>query len=202
MNEYKAWEVDTCRGHYNNVSCVLFHPRAELIISNAEDKAIRIWDMTKRQRLHTFRREHERFWILAAHPNLNLFAAGRDAGMVVFKLERERPSYSVHGNVLYYIKERYLRKLDFTTAKDIVVMLVRGGDKTLFHSMSYNPALNAILLCTLTNNLENSTYDLYTTPKDTESSSVHLVSLHCGSLETVSPCLIPTSLSSRIIRTK
>ncbi|GBP15843.1 Coatomer subunit alpha; Proxenin [Eumeta japonica] len=23
MNEYKAWEVDTCRGHYNNVSCVL-----------------------------------------------------------------------------------------------------------------------------------------------------------------------------------
>lgn len=27
MNDSKAWEVDTCRGHYNNVSCVLFHPR-------------------------------------------------------------------------------------------------------------------------------------------------------------------------------
>ena len=29
----KAWEVDTCRGHYNNVSCVLFHPRQELMLS-------------------------------------------------------------------------------------------------------------------------------------------------------------------------
>lgn len=27
MNDSKAWEVDTCRGHYHNVSCVLFHPR-------------------------------------------------------------------------------------------------------------------------------------------------------------------------------
>lgn len=29
----KAWEVDTCRGHYNNVSSALFHPRQELILS-------------------------------------------------------------------------------------------------------------------------------------------------------------------------
>jgi len=40
--------VDTCRGHYNNVSCVLFHPRQELILTNSEDKSIRVWDMTKR----------------------------------------------------------------------------------------------------------------------------------------------------------
>lgn len=44
----KAWEVDTCRGHYNNVSCCLFHPRQELILSNSEDKSIRVWDMSKR----------------------------------------------------------------------------------------------------------------------------------------------------------
>lgn len=165
MNEYKAWEVDTCRGHYNNVSCVIFHPRQELIISNSEDKSIRIWDMTKRQCLHTFRREHERFWILAAHPSLNLFAAGHDSGMIVFKLERERPAYAVHGNMLYYIKERFLRKLDFTTTKDSVIMQIRGGGKTPIFSMSYNPALNAILLCTRTSNMENSTYDLYSIPK-------------------------------------
>ena len=46
--ESKAWEVDTCRGHYNNVSCCLFHPRQELIMSNSEDKSIRVWDMSKR----------------------------------------------------------------------------------------------------------------------------------------------------------
>jgi len=83
----KAWEVDTCRGHYNNVSCVLFHPRQELILSNSEDKSIRVWDMTKRTCLNTFRRENERFWVLAAHPTLNLFAAGHDCGMVIFKVE-------------------------------------------------------------------------------------------------------------------
>jgi len=26
--------------------------------------------------LNTFRREHDRFWVLAAHPTLNIFAAG------------------------------------------------------------------------------------------------------------------------------
>ena len=37
----QAWEVDTCRGHYNNVSCAIFHPKQELILSNSEDKSIR-----------------------------------------------------------------------------------------------------------------------------------------------------------------
>jgi coatomer protein complex subunit alpha (xenin) len=50
------------------------------------------------------RRENDRFWILAAHPEHNLFAAGHDTGMIVFKLERERPAMSAHGNMLYYVK--------------------------------------------------------------------------------------------------
>lgn len=74
--ESKAWELDTCRGHYNNVSCAVFHPRQELILSNSEDKSIRVWDMSKRTGVQTFRRDHDRFWVLGAHPNLNLFAAG------------------------------------------------------------------------------------------------------------------------------
>lgn len=28
--------------------------------------------------VQTFRRDHDRFWVLAAHPNLNLFAAGKN----------------------------------------------------------------------------------------------------------------------------
>jgi len=31
---------------------------------------------TVRTCLNTFRREHDRFWVLAAHPTLNIFAAG------------------------------------------------------------------------------------------------------------------------------
>ncbi|XP_064607662.1 coatomer subunit alpha-like [Liolophura sinensis] len=169
MNESKAWEVDTCRGHYNNVSCVAFHPRQELILSNSEDKSIRVWDMSKRTGVQTFRRDHDRFWVLGAHPTLNLFAAGHDNGMMIFKLERERPAYAVHNNTLYYVKERYLRKLDFTTSKDVAVMQLRGGSRSPVYSMSYNPAENAVLLCTRTSNLENSTYDLYSIPKDSDS---------------------------------
>ena len=64
--------------------------------------------------------------VMAAHPTLNVFAAGHDSGMIIFKLERERPAYAVHNNVLYYVKERYLRKLDFGTSKDNAVMQLRG----------------------------------------------------------------------------
>ncbi|XP_077985035.1 coatomer subunit alpha-like isoform X2 [Glandiceps talaboti] len=169
MNDAKAWEVDTCRGHYNNVSCVIFHPRQELIVSNSEDKSIRVWDMSKRTGVQTFRREHDRFWIITAHPSLNLFAAGHDSGMIIFKLERERPAYAVYGNILYYVKDRYLRKLDFTTSKDVPAMQLRGGTKTAPYSMSYNPAENAVILCNRASNIDNSTYDLYTIPKDTDS---------------------------------
>jgi len=170
MNDNKAWEVDTCRGHYNNVSCVIFHPRQELILSNSEDKSIRVWDMSKRNCLHTFRREHDRFWVIAGHPTLNLFAAGHDAGMVVFKLERERPAHAIAGNILYYVKEKYLRKLDFTTSRDTAVMQMRGGSRSPVYAMSYNAAENAVLLSTRAPNAENSTYDLYVIPEDGDSS--------------------------------
>lgn len=114
-NENKAWEVDSCRGHYNNVSCVLFHSKAELILSNSEDKSIRVFDMQKRICIHNFRNDNDRFWVLVAHPTLNIFAAGHDNGMMVFKLERERPAFCLHENLVYYIKERHLRQLDLTT---------------------------------------------------------------------------------------
>uniref|UniRef100_A0A646QF04 Coatomer subunit alpha n=1 Tax=Hemiscolopendra marginata TaxID=943146 RepID=A0A646QF04_9MYRI len=169
MNDSKAWEVDTCRGHYNNVSCAVFHPRQELIISNSEDKSIRVWDMAKRTCLHTFRREHDRFWILTGHPSLNIFAAGHDSGMVIFKLERERPAFAVHNNYLFYIKDRYLRRLDFISSKDVAVMQLRGGGKNPIYSMSYNPAENAVLLSSRASSIENSTYDLYSVPKESDS---------------------------------
>ncbi|KAF9002859.1 hypothetical protein BDZ89DRAFT_1146278 [Hymenopellis radicata] len=105
MSETKAWEVDSCRGHFNNVSSALFHPKSELIVSCGEDKTVRVWDLAKRTAIQTFRREHDRFWVLASHPNLNLFAAGHDSGLIVFKLERERPAFAVH-DMLHYIRDK------------------------------------------------------------------------------------------------
>jgi coatomer protein complex subunit alpha (xenin) len=88
MSETKAWEVDTFRGHANNVSCCLFHPKQDLIVSDSEDRSIRVWDNSKRVGVQTFRREGDRFWILAAHRSQNLLAAGHDSGMIVFKVRR------------------------------------------------------------------------------------------------------------------
>ena len=57
-----------------------------------------------RTAIYSHRRETDRFWVVAAHPTLNMFAAGHDGGMMVFKLERERPAYGIHQNTLYYVK--------------------------------------------------------------------------------------------------
>jgi coatomer protein complex subunit alpha (xenin) len=167
MNDTKAWEVDTLRGHVNNVSCVLFHARQDIIVSNSEDKSIRVWDMSKRSGTQTFRREHDRFWILAAHPEVNLLAAGHDSGMIVFKLERERPAYAHHQGTLYYVKDRYLRAYDYQSQRDNPLISIRraGGAASNAgpRSLSYNPAENAVLI---NFDADGGSYELHVLPKD------------------------------------
>ncbi|ORX97825.1 Coatomer, alpha subunit [Basidiobolus meristosporus CBS 931.73] len=164
-NDARAWEVDTCRGHLNNVSSVVFHPRQELMVSNGEDKSIRVWDMTKRTLVQTFRREHDRFWILCAHPELNLFAAGHDNGLIVFKLERERPAYSIHQNSLFFVRENQIHLYDFTKTTDTpVVSFTRSNNFVSPRTLSYNPAEHAVLITTVSN--DNCVYELFNLPRD------------------------------------
>lgn len=114
-NSVKAWEVDTLRGHSNNVSCLVFHPHRDLLISDSEDRTIRVWDVSRRTCLHTFRRDMDRFWVLAAHPTSGAIAAGHDGGMVVFKLTTERPPACMWtGHELLYVSERRLCWIDTT----------------------------------------------------------------------------------------
>ncbi|KAK4689610.1 coatomer subunit alpha, partial [Tremellales sp. Uapishka_1] len=164
MSETKAWEVDSCRGHFNNVSMTMFHPRHELILSASEDKTIRVWDMTKRTAVQTFRREHDRFWVLTAHPELNLFAAGHDNGLIVFKLERERPAFSLSGNQLFYVKDKVIRMADLTTGTNQGICSVRklGSQFVQPRTLSYNPAESAVIV---TSTSDNGVYELVTLPK-------------------------------------
>lgn len=113
-NDTKAWEIDTLRGHFNNVSSVIFHSNKDWLLSNSEDRTIRIWDLTKRACIHTYRRESDRFWTIVSHPTNNLFAAGHDSGMMIFKLEPERlPSdFCSSMNQLWYINDRFLYMYD------------------------------------------------------------------------------------------
>ena len=165
MNDTKAWEVDTMRGHLSNVSCVMFHPTQDLIVSNSEDKAIRVWDMNKRIPSQTFRRETDRFWVLAIHPTARLIAAGHDSGLVVFKLARERPAYCTTKGLLYYVshnasKERFLRKFEFATNADKQLCALRKSNlqSAASTTIAYNPHENALLMVT---NDEQPSYELY-----------------------------------------
>lgn len=165
MSETKAWEVDACRGHFNNVSNAVFHPKHELIVSCGEDKTVRVWDLAKRSAVQTFRREHDRFWVLAAHPELNLFAAGHDNGLIVFKLERERPAFSLHGDMVYYVRDKYVRSYDINTGADIGLLSVRkfGSPYVPPRTLSFNPAERSVIL---TISSDNGIFELAGLPKD------------------------------------
>ncbi|KAK3079402.1 hypothetical protein LTS18_004943, partial [Coniosporium uncinatum] len=167
MSETKAWEVDTCRGHFQNVSACLFHPHQDLIISVGEDKTVRVWDLNKRTSVQSFKRENDRFWVIAAHPEINLFAAGHDNGVMVFKLERERPASAVYQNQLFYItKEKHVKSYDFNKnveSPSIVSLKKLGSPWMPPRTLSYNPAERAILV---TSPADGGCYELVNLPRD------------------------------------
>jgi len=167
MNDTKAWEVDSLRGHASNVSCVMFDPKHDLIVSNSEDRTVRVWDMSKRAGVQTFRREHDRFWIMAAHPSISLLAAGHDSGLIVFKLERERPAFALHGSKLFYVKDRYVRLYDLASRRSAPLLALRRASGSPLNAaprhLHYNPAENAVLTWSAQ---EGGSYELYVLPRD------------------------------------
>jgi coatomer protein complex subunit alpha (xenin) len=167
MSETKAWEVDTCRGHFQNASACLFHPHQDLILSVGEDKTIRAWDLNRRTSVQSFKRENDRFWVIAAHPEINLFAAGHDNGVMVFKLERERPASALYQNNLFYItKDKHVRSYDFQKNLESPSMLSLkklGSPWVPPRTLSYNPAERSILV---TSPADGGTYELISLPRD------------------------------------
>ncbi|PHH58690.1 hypothetical protein CDD81_4818 [Ophiocordyceps australis] len=166
MSETKAWEVDTCRGHFHNASGCLFHPHQDLILSAGEDKTIRVWDLNKRTAVQTFKREHDRFWVIAAHPEINLFAAGHDNGVMVFKLERERPASATYQNTLFYItKDKLVKSYDFVknVENPALLSLKKLGNPWITpRTLSYNPAERSVLVTTPA---DGGSYELVNLPK-------------------------------------
>ncbi|KAI1976682.1 hypothetical protein LOZ51_000192 [Ophidiomyces ophidiicola] len=167
MSDTKAWEVDTCRGHFQNVSACLFHPHQDLILSVGEDKTVRVWDLNKRTSIQSFKRDLDRFWVIAAHPEINLFAAGHDTGVMVFKLEWERPASTVHQNQLFYItKEKHVKCYDFgkkIESPAMVSLKKLGSPWVPPRTLSYNAAERAILVISPA---DSGTYELIHIPKD------------------------------------
>lgn len=150
MNDTKAWEVDTCRGHTGVVLSAIFHPHQDLILSVSDDKTIRVWDLNKRTPVKQFRRENDRFWMIACHPKFNLFATCHDSGVMVFKLERERPAHALFQNKLFYVNaEKQVQAYDFLRQETSLPMLSLkkiGKTWSFIRSMSYNQSEYSILV--------------------------------------------------------
>ena len=96
--------------------------------------------------IYTYKREHERFWTIVAQPTQNLFAAGHDGGLLLFKLERERPAFAASpalNNLVFYVKERQLHRLDLATSKDTVALHLRRSALALL-CISYCSSLHSL----------------------------------------------------------
>ncbi|KAK4519191.1 TFIIH complex serine/threonine-protein kinase subunit kin28 [Mucor velutinosus] len=165
--QVKLWRMSgNCRGSTNNVWGAIFHPRQDLIISAGEDKAIRMWDLTKRTAVSSFKRDHDRFWVLTSHPELNLFAAGHDNGLIVFKLERERPAFQISQNQLFHINKKILQVQDVHDAsksQELLNLSKLGSKYVPPRTLSYNPAEKAVLVTT---SEDGGLYELYKLPKN------------------------------------
>lgn len=133
------------RSHTANVCCVSYFK--DYIISNSEDRTIRVFEKRRSDQVMIFRRDTDRYWVLATLPQQNLIAAGHDSGLQVFKLFRERPAFTMdpEQKTLYYVHERSLYVYNFETGGDHTVNIDKGYDTTAPHhlypprAISYNP---------------------------------------------------------------
>lgn len=150
MSDSRAWEVDTLRGHTNSVTCVAFHLTEDLILSCSDDRTFRTWDLNRRIPVNVYKRENEKFWNIALHPNINLIGATNDGGLLIFKLARERPAHTVSQGKLYFAtRDKKIKIFDYKDAvdKDGVLSLAKfGGNFQPLRELSYNPAENAVLV--------------------------------------------------------
>ena len=74
--------------------------------------------------------------------------------MIVFKLERERPAYALHGDMLYYVRDKYVHQYDINASSDVGVLSVRkfGNAFVPPKTLSFNPAERAVVLTTSSDN--------------------------------------------------
>ncbi|KAJ7281800.1 coatomer protein [Mycena rebaudengoi] len=97
----KVWDylskscVQTMEGHTNNVSFAIFHPNLPIIISGSEDGTVKMWNSGTYRVENTLSYALERAWCIALRKDANDVAFGFDEGVVVVKLGRDEPTFSM-----------------------------------------------------------------------------------------------------------
>jgi coatomer subunit beta' len=97
----KVWDYTTkqciasLEGHHNNIASVSFHPDLPLIVSCAEDSAIKLWHSQTFRLEMTLNYSMERVWTHSTLQGSKLLAVGCDEGTLVLKLGSEEPLASM-----------------------------------------------------------------------------------------------------------
>ncbi|KAI0690264.1 coatomer beta [Cytidiella melzeri] len=105
----KIWDylskscVQTMESHTNNVLFAVFHPTLPLIISGGEDGTVKLWNSGTYRLENTLSYALERAWCVALRKSTNEVAVGYDEGVIVVKLGRDEPSFSMDptGKLIY-----------------------------------------------------------------------------------------------------
>ena len=76
--------------------------------------------------LDTFKKENDRFWILAVHPELHIVGAGSDSGMALFNLQSERVAATLlnNGNDLFYAHKKNLMYREVKSGREVVLKAI------------------------------------------------------------------------------
>jgi coatomer subunit beta' len=121
----KVWDylskscVQTMEGHTNNVSFAVFHPNLPIIISGSEDGTVKIWNSGTYRLENTLSYALERAWCVALSRKANEVAVGFDEGIVVIKLGRDEPTFSMDpSGKLIYTKNQEVLSANLQTMQD------------------------------------------------------------------------------------
>lgn len=156
MVDSRALQIDVFRGHTDDVVGAEFHPWHDLVLSVSSDKTLRVWDLGKHQLLHTFKRASDKFWSVKSHPAINLLVAAHDSGVLVFKLERERPAFVLQptssgaaASMIYITPKKLVKEFDPKNPVDKPALLSLssfGTPSMPIREVSYTPAERAIIV--------------------------------------------------------
>ena len=122
----KVWDylskscVQTMESHSNNVSFARFHPALPIIVSGSEDGQVKIWNSGTYRLENTLSYGLERAWCIAIRPSGNDVAVGFDEGVVVLKLGRDEPTFSMDpAGKLIYTKNTEVLLVNLQSAAEI-----------------------------------------------------------------------------------
>ena len=98
-------QVSSLYGHTAPITgLTIFSKHPHILLSTAEDRTIRIWDMNKNSMVFKHSGSKDRFWCIDSSDSL--MAAGHDSGMILFKLQHERVPQFLHLNTLFFLAGR------------------------------------------------------------------------------------------------